>query len=120
MIEDPAFREKLANSEIELKALELTQLRIVADEGKHGKGKPNPASSMLKIKGTQSQQTATELLMEIIGPFAAPYNEHHEASEAMDWTAQIAPSYFNNRKVSIYGGSDEIQRNIIAKAVLGL
>jgi alkylation response protein AidB-like acyl-CoA dehydrogenase len=42
------------------------------------------------------------------------------SNEAMDWTAQIAPSYFNNRKVSIYGGSNEIQRNIIAKAVLGL
>ncbi|MGY3361929.1 alkylation response protein AidB-like acyl-CoA dehydrogenase [Bradyrhizobium sp. GM0.4] len=108
-------------SEIELKALELTQLRIVAAEGKHGKGKPNPASSMLKIKGSQIQQTATELLMEMIGPFASPYNEHPDSShEAMEWTAQIAPSYFNNRKVSIYGGSDEIQRNIIAKAVLGL
>jgi len=121
MIEDPMFREKLAISEIELKALELTQLRIVADEGKYGQGKSNPASSMLKIKGSQSQQTATELLMEMIGPFAAPYNERPDSpDEAMDWTAQIAPSYFNNRKVSIYGGSDEIQRNIIAKAVLGL
>ncbi|MET4324173.1 pimeloyl-CoA dehydrogenase large subunit [Bradyrhizobium sp. RT5a] len=121
MIEDSMFREKLAISEIELKALELTQLRIVADEGKHGKGKSNPASSMLKIKGSQSQQTATELLMEMIGPFAAPYNEHPDSpDEAVDWTTQIAPSYFNNRKVSIYGGSDEIQRNIIAKAVLGL
>ncbi|MEY9104623.1 pimeloyl-CoA dehydrogenase large subunit [Bradyrhizobium yuanmingense] len=121
MIEDPMFREKLAISEIELKALELTQLRIVADEGMRGKGKSNPASSMLKIKGSQSQQTATELLMEMIGPFAAPYNEHPDSpDEAMDWTTQIAPSYFNNRKVSIYGGSDEIQRNIIAKAVLGL
>ncbi|MCP3392295.1 pimeloyl-CoA dehydrogenase large subunit [Bradyrhizobium sp. CCGB12] len=121
MIENPAFREKLAMSEIELKALELTQLRIVGGEGKHGKCRPNPASSMLKIKGSQSQQTATELLMEMIGPFASPYNEHPDSShETMDWTAQIAPSYFNSRKVSIYGGSDEIQRNIIAKAVLGL
>ncbi|MCK1681431.1 pimeloyl-CoA dehydrogenase large subunit [Bradyrhizobium sp. 147] len=116
LIEDRTFREKLAISEIELKALELTQLRIVTAEGKHGK--PNPASSMLKMKGAQSQQAATELLMEMIGPFAAPYDEH--SHEAMGWTAQIAPSYFNNRKVSIYGGSDEIQRNIIAKAVLGL
>ncbi|MGY4230114.1 pimeloyl-CoA dehydrogenase large subunit [Bradyrhizobium sp. USDA 4503] len=119
--EDLAFREKLAACEIELKALELTQLRVVADEGKHGKGKPNPASSMLKIKGSQIQQTTTELLMEVIGPFALPYDEHPESShQTMDWTAQIAPSYFNNRKVSIYGGSDEIQRNIIAKTVLGL
>ena len=105
-----------------LKALELTQLRVVADEGKHGKGKPNPASSVLKIKGSEIQQTTTELLMEVIGPFAAPYDEHGDdgSNETMDWTAQIAPSYFNNRKVSIYGGSNEIQRNIITKAVLGL
>ena len=122
VIEDQGFREKLAAVEIELKALELTQLRVVADEGKHGKGKPNPASSVLKIKGSEIQQATTELLMEVIGPFAAPYDEHGDegSNEAMDWTAQIAPSYFNNRKVSIYGGSNEIQRNIITKAVLGL
>jgi alkylation response protein AidB-like acyl-CoA dehydrogenase len=122
VIEDLKFREKLAEVEIDLKALELTQLRVVADEGKHGKGKPNPASSVLKIKGSEIQQATTELLMEVIGPFAAPYDEHGDdgSNEAMDWTAQIAPSYFNNRKVSIYGGSNEIQRNIITKAVLGL
>ncbi|HEY8332570.1 MAG TPA: pimeloyl-CoA dehydrogenase large subunit [Tardiphaga sp.] len=122
IIEDQKFREKLALIEIELKALELTQLRVVADEGKHGKGKPNPASSVLKIKGSEIQQATTELLMDVIGPFAAPYDEHGDdgSNETMDWTAQIAPSYFNNRKVSIYGGSNEIQRNIITKAVLGL
>src|SRR5580704_4553702 len=122
VLEDQAFREKLAAVEIELKALELTQLRVVADENKHGKGKPNPASSVLKIKGSEIQQTTTELLMEVIGPFAAPFDEHGDdgSNETMDWTAHIAPSYFNNRKVSIYGGSNEIQRNIITKAVLGL
>src|SRR6202140_4160847 len=122
VLEDIKFREKLAEVEIELKALELTQLRVVADEGKHGKGKPNPASSVLKIKGSEIQQATTELLMEVIGPFAAPYDEHGDdgSNEQMEWTAQIAPSYFNNRKVSIYGGSNEIQRNIITKAVLGL
>ncbi|MCA1386121.1 MULTISPECIES: pimeloyl-CoA dehydrogenase large subunit [unclassified Bradyrhizobium] len=122
IIEHHAFRQKLTACEIELKALELTQLRVVADETKHGKGKPNPASSVLKIKGSEIQQATTELLMEVIGPFAAPFEVRGDdgSSEAMDWTAQIAPSYFNNRKLSIYGGSDEIQRNIIAKAVLGL
>jgi alkylation response protein AidB-like acyl-CoA dehydrogenase len=122
VMQDQGFREKLAAVEIELKALELTQLRVVADEGKHGKGKPNPASSVLKIKGSEIQQATTELLMEVIGPFAAPFDEHGDegSNESMDWTAQIAPSYFNNRKVSIYGGSNEIQRNIITKAVLGL
>lgn len=122
VLEDPRFREKLAAVEIELKALELTQMRVVADEDKHGKGKPNPASSVLKIKGSEIQQATTELLMDVIGPFAAPYDEHGDdaSNETMDWTAQIAPSYFNYRKVSIYGGSNEIQRNIITKAVLGL
>ncbi|WP_027545414.1 pimeloyl-CoA dehydrogenase large subunit [Bradyrhizobium sp. WSM2254] len=121
LLDDPAFRAKLTACEIELKSLELTQLRVVADEAKHGKGKPNPASSMLKIKGSEIQQTTSELLMEVIGPFAARYDEHSDSNnEAMEWTAQIAPSYFNNRKVSIYGGSNEILRNIIAKAALGL
>lgn len=122
LIEDPKFREKLAATEIELKALELTQMRVVANESKNGKGKPDPASSILKIKGSEIQQTITELLMEVIGPFAAPYAPDDEAgrNEFPDWTTQIAPGYFNYRKVSIYGGSNEIQRNIIAKAVLGL
>jgi pimeloyl-CoA dehydrogenase large subunit len=122
IIQDPKFRDKLTAVEIELKALEMTQLRVVADEGKHGKGKPNPASSVLKIKGSEIQQATTELLMDVIGPYAAPYDAHGDdgSNETMDWTAQIAPSYFNNRKVSIYGGSNEIQRNIITKAVLGL
>ena len=122
VLDDPRFREKLAAVEIELKALELTQMRVVADEDKHGKGKPNPASSVLKIKGSEIQQATTELLMDVIGPFAAPYDEHGDdaSNETMDWTAQIAPAYFNYRKVSIYGGSNEIQRNIITKAVLGL
>lgn len=121
MLKDPVFSQKLAACEIELKALELTQLRIVADEGKHGNGKPNPSSSVLKIKGSEIQQATTELLMEMIGPFAAPCDGHPNSSnEATDWMTKIAPSYFNNRKVSIYGGSNEIQRNILSKAVLGL
>ncbi|MDB5565451.1 MAG: acyl-CoA dehydrogenase-like [Tardiphaga sp.] len=121
IIEDQKFREKLAMVEIELKALELTQMRVVADESKHGKGKPNPASSILKIKGSDIQQATTELLMDVIGPFAAPFAADEPGSnEISDWTTQIAPGYFNYRKVSIYGGSNEIQRNIIAKAVLGL
>src|SRR4030081_881313 len=122
VLEDMKFRAKLARVEIGLKALELTQLRVVADEGKHGKGKPNPASSVLKIKGSEIQQATTELLMEVIGPFAAPYDLHGEdgRNEAMDWTAEIAPSYFNNRKVSIYAAPNETQRNIITRGVGGL
>ncbi|MDB5485348.1 MAG: acyl-CoA dehydrogenase-like [Tardiphaga sp.] len=121
VMEDQKFREKLASIEIELKALELTQMRVVANEGKYGKGRPDPASSILKIKGSDIQQATTELLMDVIGPFAAPFASDDEGSnEISDWTTQIAPGYFNYRKVSIYGGSNEIQRNIIAKAVLGL
>ncbi|KIZ47798.1 MULTISPECIES: pimeloyl-CoA dehydrogenase large subunit [Rhodopseudomonas] len=116
LIEDPQFRQKLAATEIELKALELTQMRVVAAEGKRGKGKPDPASSILKIKGSEIQQTLTELLLEVTGPFALPFLPDDEA----DWASPIASAYFNYRKVSIYGGSNEIQRNIIAKAVLGL
>ncbi len=122
VMDDQKFREKLASIEIELKALELTQMRVVANEGKHGKGRPDPASSILKIKGSDIQQATTELLMDVIGPFAAPFASDDEdgSNEMADWTTQIAPGYFNYRKVSIYGGSNEIQRNIIAKAVLGL
>ena len=121
LIEDPQFRQKLAAIEVELKALELTQMRVVAAEGKHGKGKPDPASSILKIKGSEIQQTLTELLLEVTGPFALPYMPEGEGqNDEDDWASPIAPTYFNCRKVSIYGGSNEIQRNIIAKAVLGL
>ncbi|MBH5384731.1 pimeloyl-CoA dehydrogenase large subunit [Bradyrhizobium diversitatis] len=120
LIEDPLFRQKLASTEIELKALELTQMRVVAAEGKHGKGKPDPASSILKIKGSEIQQTLTELLLEVTGPFALPFLQDDARNTNDDWASPIAPTYFNYRKVSIYGGSNEIQRNIIAKAVLGL
>jgi pimeloyl-CoA dehydrogenase large subunit len=127
LIELPRFREKLAAVEVELKALEMTQLRVVAAEAKRAKGKPDPASSILKIKGSEIQQATTELLMEVVGPYALPYRQEHEEEAGWneppigpDWAATIAPTYFNTRKVSIYGGSNEIQKNIIAKAILGL
>jgi pimeloyl-CoA dehydrogenase large subunit len=125
MIEDPRFREKIAAVEIELKALEITQLRVIAGEAKREKGKPDPASSVLKIKGSELQQATTELLMEVIGPHSAPYAPEDDHGSNMppigpEWAQTIAPTYFNVRKVSIYGGSNEIQKNIIAKAVLGL
>ena len=125
LIEDQRFREKLASIEIDLKALELTQLRVVATDAKRGKtGKPNPASSILKIKGSEIQQATTQLLMEVMGPYAMPYQPQtderwNEPPIGPDYAAFAAPTYFNTRKVSIYGGSNEIQKNIIAKAVLG-
>jgi len=124
MWEDAAFRERLAEVEIELKALEITQMRVVAAQGKRAPGKPDPASSILKIKGSQLQQATTELLLEVAGPFslAAPVRSGDLTNDwpfDHDWADAAAASYFNNRKVSIYGGSNEIQKNIIAKAVLG-
>ena len=121
LIEDDRFREKLAATEIELKALELSVMRVIANETKNGKGKPDPASSILKIKGSDIQQTISELLVEVAGPFATPYiPEEGIGNEEAGWESHAAPHYFNYSKVSIYGGSNEIQRGIIAKAVLGL
>jgi len=124
LIEDPRFREKLASVEVELKALEMTQLRVVADDRKREKGKQNPASSILKLKGSVIQQQLTELLMEVVGPYAMPYQRdfdgRNEPTIGPEYATEVAPMYFNYRKVSIYGGSNEIQRNIVAKAILGL
>jgi pimeloyl-CoA dehydrogenase large subunit len=124
LIDDPKFREKLAAVEIELKALEMTQLRVVADERKMEKGRQNPASSILKLKGSVIQQQLTELVMEVVGPYAMPYQRdfdgRNEPAIGPEYATEAAPTYFNYRKVSIYGGSNEIQRNIIAKAILGL
>lgn len=127
LIENMRFRERLTSLEVELKALEMTQLRVVAAERRREKGKPDPASSILKIKGSEIQQALTELALEVAGPYAWPYRAEHrddhggnEPPVGPDWAAPIAPTYFNMRKVSIYGGSNEIQKNIIAKAILGL
>jgi alkylation response protein AidB-like acyl-CoA dehydrogenase len=110
-----------------LKALEMTQMRFLAAERGNKSGKPNPATSMLKLKGSEIQQTVTELLMEVAGPLAMPFANddedemmgHNAPPAGAEWAAPAAPTYFNYRKVSIYGGSNEIQRNILAKAVLG-
>jgi len=125
MIEDPRFRAKISQVEIELKALEMTQMRVVAAEGKRRDNKPDPASSILKIKGSEIQQNITDLLMEVVGPFALPFADEdatgsNQIPAGPDYAGPLAPAYFNYRKVSIYGGSNEIQKNIIAKAILGL
>jgi alkylation response protein AidB-like acyl-CoA dehydrogenase len=128
LIEDERFREKLAAVEVELKALEMTQMRILSDDRHRTDRAPNPMSSILKIKGSEIQQATTQLALEIAGPLALPYQMGHEeepelghnqSPEDLEWAAPAAPAYFNYRKVTIYGGSNEIQRNILAKAVLG-
>jgi alkylation response protein AidB-like acyl-CoA dehydrogenase len=120
----PAFRRKVAAVEVRLKALEITQLRVLAGEAKRDRRTQDPASSILKIEGSKIQQATSELLMEVVGPFAMPYRDEMPGSNTPglgpDWAGPIAPAYFNTRKVSIYGGSNEIQKNIIAKAILGL
>ena len=123
LIANPFFRRKVAELEIDLAALEYTELRTLA--GLAAGKNPGPESSVLKIKGSEIQQRLTELTLEMAGHYGAPYyrgfgegdNEHPIGPE---WANRAAPSYFNMRKTTIYGGSNEIQRNVIAKMVLGL
>ena len=123
LIANPFFRRKIAELEMDLAALEFTELRSLAGESS-GKG-PGPESSLLKIKGSEIQQRLTELSLEAVGHYGAPYfRGFGEGDNAHpigpDYAHRTAPSYFNTRKTTIYGGSNEIQRNIIAKMVLGL
>ncbi|MDP2243724.1 acyl-CoA dehydrogenase family protein [Pseudomonas sp.] len=117
------FARKVAELEIDLSALEVTELRTLAAESR-GRG-PGPEASILKIKGTEIQQRITELTMEAVGNYAfvqAPRMEvtGNEFTPGPDYAPGVSQDYFNMRKTSIYGGSNEIQHNIIAKMVLGL
>ncbi|MBW0016020.1 MAG: acyl-CoA dehydrogenase family protein [Mycobacterium sp.] len=115
VLDDPLFAARLAEAENDILALELTQARVVSGSSK---GKPNPASSVLKLRGSQLQQLATELLVEVAGPDALPVGGDGIASP--EWAQYSAPLYLNYRKTSIYGGTNEVQRNIIASTILGL
>jgi alkylation response protein AidB-like acyl-CoA dehydrogenase len=118
------FRDKVALLEIDLMGLELSNLRMIASL--RGGRDPGAEASILKIKGSEIQQRITELSFEALGPSALPFQR--EALEegwngeiiGPDYAPPVAPKYFNMRKTSIYGGSNEIQHNILAKAVLGL
>lgn len=116
LLEDTLFAAKVAEIENELLALELTQLRVSGDEGT---GKPNPASSILKLRGSQLQQAVTELAVEVAGPDSLPF-DGGDAIESPVWAQHAAPHYLNFRKTSIYGGSNEVQRTIISSTILGL
>jgi len=122
--DDPRFRAKVADVETALMALEMTALRMAA--ASVGKHEPGPEASILKIRGSEIQQRLTELILEAVGPAALPYQ-----AEALEpgwngvpfgpaYAAPVAPHYLNWRKVSIYGGANEIQRNILARSMLGL
>ena len=115
LLDDPPFAARLAEIENELLTLELTQLRVVAGSAD---GKPNPASSLLKLRGSELQQAVTELLTDIAGPDSLPVGA--EGIDSPEWAQRTAPTYLNYRKVSIYGGSSEVQRSIIASSILGL
>jgi alkylation response protein AidB-like acyl-CoA dehydrogenase len=116
LIKDKAFMRKLAAVEVELKALEYTELRTLAAVAS-GKA-PGPESSFLKIKGTEIQQAIDTLCMEAAGYYALPYRPDPTVGEGNE--TRTALRYFNYRKTTIFAGSNEIQKNIIAKHVLGL
>ncbi len=113
---DPRFRDQIARIEIELLALSITNLRFL-DAVRSGQARGAEAS-ILKIKGTEIQQALTELMMQAAGPSMQALVD--EAGAEDDMTAALARRYCNYRKTTIYAGSNEIQRNIIAKQVLGL
>jgi alkylation response protein AidB-like acyl-CoA dehydrogenase len=120
LIEDPIFRRKLTEVEVDLEALRMTERRVVA-ASQDGKG-PGPESSIFKIRGTEIAQRVEELAVEVVGYDALPYVPvFEEGEDRISHDAFCAMwDYLNHRKTSIYGGSNEIQRNIISKAVLGL
>ena len=124
LTQDPLFAARLARVEIDLENMKTTNLRVIAAVA--GGGAPGAESSMLKIRGTQIRQEISALTRRAMGPFARPYI--HEALDegytGLPTTPRAAASaaaqYFNNRKLSIFGGSNEVQRNIISKMMLGL
>lgn len=113
---DPLLATRVADLENELLALELTALRVVAHSAD---GKPHPASSVLKLRGTELQQAVTELYVDLAGPLSLASGAG-DGSDVPDWARVSTPQYLNFRKASIYGGSNEVQRQIIAKTILGL
>ena len=123
MYDDQRFRDQIAQTEVDIVALEMMVLRVLAAE-KSGKQSLDVAG-LLKIRGSEIQQRYAELMMLAAGPMTTPYV--HEAMEA-GWQgdfagaavcAPLASTYFNMRKTTIYGGSNEVQRNIVSQTVLG-
>jgi alkylation response protein AidB-like acyl-CoA dehydrogenase len=124
MSADPAFKARLDDVEVQVLAMEFTELRIL---GSLAAGtNVGPESSLLKTRGTELQQAITELALEVSGHYAmpfdasTPYADDHFQPVGPAHVNGVAQEYFNTRKVSIYAGSNEIQRNIMAKLVLGL
>ena len=126
LIADATFRQRVAQLNVDMKALEITQYRVVSAHDKAGgSGRPDPLSSVLKVKGTELLQATTELAIDVAGPMATPiWAKELEAMNAPDDLLEASSaavgSYLFLRAASIYGGTNEIQKNILTKAVLGL
>ena len=121
LIDDPLFAARLAKVEIDLEAMKITNLRMLFQAQKQGA--PGPETSMLKIKGTVINQELRDLARRALGPLAAPFPGHVSDGNILFGPADTsfnAARYFNNRKTSIFGGSNEIQRNILTKTMLEL
>jgi alkylation response protein AidB-like acyl-CoA dehydrogenase len=114
--DDPLLRSRIAALENDLLALELTAVRVAANSSE---GRPDPASSVLKLKGSELQQAVSELVLDLAGP-AGLASGADSNSELSEWERLAGPQYLNLRKASIYGGSNEVQRQIIARNILGL
>jgi alkylation response protein AidB-like acyl-CoA dehydrogenase len=122
--ENPRLREKLVALEVELKALEITNLRLATAMAK-GASNTGTAGAILKLKGSELQHTTTEALLDITGPHIYPFQPELVRGEAVesvgpDWACVAAPNYIIARAATIYGGTSEVQKNILAKSVLGL
>ena len=120
LLDDTRFRDRISRTEVDLMAVEITNLRLL-DSLRNGRNESVDVS-MLKIEATKVMQSLSELMMLATGPLAAPFRQvGTPAGVPIDpYVARLAPLYANLRKVTIYGGSSEVQRNIIAKARLGL
>jgi len=124
LADNPLFAARMARAEIELENARITNLRVVTAAA--GGGAPGAESSMIKIKGTEIRQELDNLKRTALGAYAAPFVPEafepgfNGPSVGPDYAAPIAKQYFNNRKISIFGGSNEIQKNIISKMILGL
>lgn len=121
--QDPYFAARMAQVEMDLNALKTTNLRILAqaDAG----AAPGPESSMLKVKGTLVRLEINDLARRALGPYALPFSSeamdegHNDEPVGPDYANPIAAKYFNNRKMAIYAGSNEVQRSIISKTKMG-
>jgi alkylation response protein AidB-like acyl-CoA dehydrogenase len=123
LIDDPLFRAQVAEVEMQLMAAEMSNLRTLA-AARDG-GAPGAESSILKIKGTEIRQTITYLMTKAVGPYAMPFLEDelgYGDDELLytEYSTAATCQYLDSRKASIYGGSNEIQKNIIAKMILEL